>query len=76
MYVKQIDPSVYSPLARKYGLHISLLERLYHTNAYFDGIGKLCKTMLEENHRTHPTVSICVLMVCDCLIINNNFNRY
>lgn len=53
----QLDPPVYSDIARKYGLHISLLERLYDLEAYESGVGQLCKTLLTENHRSHHLVS-------------------
>ena len=53
----QLDPPVYSDIARKYGLHVSLLERLYDLEAYDSGIGQLCKTLLTENHRSHRLVS-------------------
>ena len=53
----QLDPPVYSPLARKYNLHLSLLERLYDHEAYDNGVGQLCKTLLTENHRSHQLVS-------------------
>ena len=52
----QMDPPVYSELARKYGLHVSLLERLYDHETYDSGIGQLCKTLLTENHRSHQQV--------------------
>ena len=53
----QLDPPVYSSLARKYNLHLSLLERLYDHEAYDNGVGQLCKTLLTENHRSHYLVS-------------------
>lgn len=53
----QLDPPVYSDIARKYGLHVSLLERLYDLDAYESGVGQLCKTLLTENHRSHHLVS-------------------
>ena len=56
----QLDPPVYSPLARKYNLHLSLLERLYDHEAYDNGVGQLCKTLLTENHRSHQLVCMCV----------------
>lgn len=52
----QMDPPVFSPIARKYGLHVSLLERLYDHEAYDIGVGILCKTLLTENHRSHHQV--------------------
>ena len=54
----QLDPPVYSPLAHKYNLHLSLLERLYDHEAYDNGVGQLCKTLLTENHRSHELVSL------------------
>lgn len=54
----QLDPPVYSDIARKYGLHVSLLERLYDLDAYESGAGQLCKTLLTENHRSHHLVSV------------------
>ena len=56
----QLDPPVYSSLAKKYSLHLSLLERLYDHEAYDNGVGQLCKTLLTENHRSHQLVSVCV----------------
>ena len=53
----QLDPPVYSDIARRYGLHVSLLERLYDLKAYDTGVGHLCKTLLTENHRSHHLVS-------------------
>ncbi len=53
----QMDPPVHSPIARKYGLHVSLLERLYDHKAYDVGVGMLCKTLLTENHRSHAQVN-------------------
>lgn len=53
----QLDPPVYSSIARKYGLHVSLLERLFDLEAYESGVGQLCKTLLTENHRSHHLVS-------------------
>ena len=55
----QLDPPVYSTLARKYNLHLSLLERLYDHEIYDNGVGQLCKTLLTENHRSHQSVSVC-----------------
>ena len=52
----QLDPPVHSHIARKYGLHVSLLERLYDHDAYDSGVGLLCKTLLTENHRSHQQV--------------------
>jgi hypothetical protein len=52
----QLDPPCYSPIARKYGLHVSLLERLYDHEAYNSGVGQLCKTLLTENHRSHAHI--------------------
>ena len=52
----QLDPPVHSHIARKYGLHVSLLERLYDHEAYNSGVGLLCKTLLTENHRSHQQV--------------------
>ena len=52
----QMDPPVYSDIAKKYGLQISLLERLYDHEAYDTGVGQLCKTLLTENHRSHQQV--------------------
>lgn len=57
-HTHQMDPPVYSDLARKYGLHVSLLERLYDHEAYDSGVGQLCKTLLTENHRSHQHVTI------------------
>ncbi len=56
----QMDPPVHSPIARKYGLHVSLLERLYDYVAYDSGVGMLCKTLLTENHRSHSQVGKCL----------------
>ena len=58
----QMDPPVYSSIARKYGLHVSLLERLYDHEAYVSGMGLLCKTLLTENHRSHQQACACVNM--------------
>ncbi len=55
---KQMAFPVYSPIARKYGLQISLLERLYDDKAYDSGMGMFCKILLIENHRSHPQVHI------------------
>ncbi len=55
----QLDPPVYSDIARKYSLHVSLLERLYDMEAYESGVGQLCKTLLTENHRSHHLVRKC-----------------
>ena len=52
----QLDPPVYSDIARKYGLHVSLLERLYDSEVFESGVGQLCKTLLTENHRSHHLV--------------------
>lgn len=52
----QLDPPVYSDIARRYGLHVSMLERLYDMEAYESGVGQLCKTLLTENHRSHNLV--------------------
>ena len=52
----QLDPPVYSEIARRYSLHVSLLERLYDMEAYESGVGQLCKTLLTENHRSHHLV--------------------
>ena len=68
----QMDPPCYSSIARKsalapsqtpvlplpcrYGLHVSLLERLFDHEAYGSGVGQLCKTLLTENHRSHAHV--------------------
>ena len=54
----QLDPPVYSDIARKYGLHVSLLERLFDLDVYEGGVGQLCKTLLTENHRSHQLVSV------------------
>lgn len=62
-HTHQMDPPVYSDLARKYGLHVSLLERLYDHEAYDSGVGQLCKTLLTENHRSHQQVTISSLTV-------------
>ena len=55
------SPSSPSPplplLPSRYGLHVSLLERLFDHEAYSSGIGRLCKTLLTENHRSHEHVS-------------------
>ena len=45
-----------SPLALRYGLQLSLLERLFDHDAYKKGVGQLCKTLLTENYRSHPEV--------------------
>ena len=63
----QMDPPVYSHIARKYGLHVSLLERLYDHEAYDEGVGMLCKTLLTENHRSHYQVCVCVCESVNCL---------
>lgn len=55
----QLDPPVYSDIARRYGLHVSMLERLYDMEAYESGVGQLCKTLLTENHRSHNLVRGC-----------------
>jgi superfamily I DNA and/or RNA helicase len=52
----QMDPPCYSSIARKYGLHVSLLERLFDHEAYSSGVGQLCKTLLTENHRSHTHI--------------------
>lgn len=44
-------------LPHRYGLHVSLLERLFDHEAYNSGVGQLCKTLLTENHRSHAHVS-------------------
>ena len=54
---------MYSDLARKYGLHVSLLERLYDHETYDSGVGQLCKTLLTENHRSHQQVHIHISFV-------------
>jgi len=51
-----MDPPVHSAIARKYGLHISLLERLYDHEVYDSGVGTLCRTLLTENHRSQEKV--------------------
>ena len=64
-----MDPPVYSSIARKYGLHISLLERLYDSEVYLKPLTKNCKVLLTENHRSHQQVSFLVTgykkKVCD-----------
>ena len=57
-HTHQMDPPVYSDLARQYGLHVSLLVRLYDHEAYDSGMGQLCKTLLTKIHRTHQQVTI------------------
>ena len=54
--ILQMDPAVYSPIARKHGLNISLLERLYDLDLYASGSGLKCKVNLTDNHRSHPKV--------------------
>ena len=54
----QLDPPVYSDIARKYNLHLSLLERLFDADVYETEMGRLCKTVLTENHRSHQVVSL------------------
>ena len=51
-----MDPAVYSPIARKHGLNVSLLERLYDLDMYASGTGLKCKVNLTDNHRSHPKV--------------------
>lgn len=46
----------------RYGLHVSLLERLFDHEAYNSGVGQLCKTLLTENHRSHAHVSTLLLV--------------
>jgi len=62
----QLDPPVYSDIARKYNLHLSLLERLFDAEVYESELGRLCKTVLTENHRSHqlvgpPSCGMCAL---------------
>ena len=65
-----MDPPVYSSIARKYGLHISLLERLYESDVYLSAPSKNCKVLLTENHRSHQQVCVCVCMcVCVCVCV-------
>ena len=64
----QLDPPVYSKIARKYGLHVSLLERLYDSEAFESGVGQLCKTLLTENHRSHRLVSLLMMLGADASI--------
>ena len=51
-----MDPSVSSPIAKRYGLHVSLLERLYDDDLYKSGKGLHCRSHLTENHRSHEKV--------------------
>ena len=53
-----MGPPVYSDIAQKYQFDISLLERLFEYKAYNTGVGATCKTLLTENYRSHPTVSV------------------
>ena len=53
-----MDPPVYSPYAKKYGLDVSLLERLYSEELYNNELGTRCKIKLSENHRSHYDVSV------------------
>ena len=52
-----MEPPVHSHYAKKYGLDISLLERLYSEELYNTDLGMKCKTKLLENHRSHYDVS-------------------
>ncbi len=57
-----MDPHVHSPFAKKYGLDVSLLERLHSTELYKDnGLGAKCKIKLSENHRSHYDVSFIII---------------
>lgn len=58
-----MDPPCYSAIARKYNLHVSLLERLYDLDVYCSGVGEQCKTLLTENHRSHQQVSNLLITV-------------
>ena len=53
-----MDPPVHSTYAKKYGLDVSLLERLYNDELYNSGLGINCKIKLSENHRSHYDVSL------------------
>ena len=53
-----MNPTVYSSLTRKYGLGQSLLDRLYDDDVYRQKEGSPCKVELNENHRSHPQVSL------------------
>eukprot|EP00731_Ephydatia_muelleri_P025024 Em0017g107a len=50
----QLDPPVYSPMARKYGLQQSLLERLFDSDMYKKDspLSQYCKVQLTENYRS------------------------
>ena len=53
-----MNPPVYSEIARKYRLNLSLLERLFDHPAYTGtlvteiALHTTCKTLLTENHRS------------------------
>ncbi|XP_066291316.1 probable helicase with zinc finger domain isoform X2 [Branchiostoma lanceolatum] len=48
----QLSPHVYSDFARERNLHMSLLERLYHTYPS----NHPCKILLVENYRSHQSI--------------------
>lgn len=59
MLYHQMEPPVHSHYAKKYGLDISLLERLYSEELYDTDLGMKCKIKLLENHRSHHDVRNC-----------------
>ncbi|XP_050511316.1 putative helicase mov-10-B.1 [Diabrotica virgifera virgifera] len=52
---KQLGPSLTSDAAIRYGLGISLLERIMKTDLYNQN-NQNCITMLIQNYRNHPTI--------------------
>ena len=52
-----MEPPVHSPYAKKYGLDVSLIERLCDDDVYSKGPTLRCKVHLTENHRSHYDVS-------------------
>ena len=53
---KQLGPVVRSTLAIKYGLNISLLERLMNMNLYSKEYNEKCITKLVKNFRSHESL--------------------
>ncbi|XP_011406766.2 PREDICTED: probable helicase with zinc finger domain [Amphimedon queenslandica] len=52
----QVDPPVYSQIAKRYGLNVSLLERLFDLEYYLTGLGGDCRISLTQNHRSHEQI--------------------